>query len=237
MRIACARRSEQCDLRRVSDCIAHTDTTALAHVLLPAAAWGEKDGTVTNSERRISRQRAFLTAARGCRGRTGGSSRRSRSGWGSREASTMVRRREIFDEHARLSAAENDGTRGFDIGGLAGLTSANTRSSSPCSGLLPRSRIRSARSRIGYARLFEDGRFLHADGRARFVPTAPPSTAQAADEEFPFILNTGRIRDQWHTMTRTGRSPRLTGTCPSPSSIFTPRTRCGRPFVTASWRA
>ena len=54
----------RCELVVVSDCVAQTDTTALAHVLLPAAAWGEKDGTVTNSDRHISRQREFLAAAR-----------------------------------------------------------------------------------------------------------------------------------------------------------------------------
>src|SRR3990170_532373 len=54
---------KQCPFVVVSDAIRDTDTARLAHVLLPAAAWGEKDGTVTNSERRISRQRAFLPAA------------------------------------------------------------------------------------------------------------------------------------------------------------------------------
>ena len=54
----------RCELVVVSDCVAQTDTTALAHVLLPAAAWGEKEGTVTNSERHISRQRGFLPTAR-----------------------------------------------------------------------------------------------------------------------------------------------------------------------------
>ncbi|MFX7090486.1 molybdopterin-dependent oxidoreductase, partial [Acinetobacter baumannii] len=57
-----------CELVVSSDVITQTDTNALAHVLLPALAWGEKDGTVTNSERRISRQRAFLTAPGEARG-------------------------------------------------------------------------------------------------------------------------------------------------------------------------
>jgi assimilatory nitrate reductase catalytic subunit len=64
--------------------------------------------------------------------------------------------------------------------------------------------------------LFEDGRFWHADGKARFVATVTRAPAHAAGEEYPYILNTGRIRDQWHTMTRTGRSPRLAGHLPEP---------------------
>src|SRR6185312_14627487 len=112
---------ERCELVVVSDCIAATDTTALAHVLLPAAAWGEKDGTVTNSERRISRQRAFLPLPGD-----------AIPDWWiiAQVAQRMGFTKEfdystpaqIFDEHARLSAFDNGGRRGFDIGGLAGLT-------------------------------------------------------------------------------------------------------------------
>jgi assimilatory nitrate reductase catalytic subunit len=65
-------------------------------------------------------------------------------------------------------------------------------------------------------RLFGDGRFMHADGRARFIATPPRAPVHAVSEEFPFVLNTGRIRDQWHTMTRTGRSPRLAEYLPEP---------------------
>lgn len=64
--------------------------------------------------------------------------------------------------------------------------------------------------------MFADGRFLHADARARFVPTPVRSTAHSTDAEFPFVLNTGRIRDQWHTMTRTGRSAVLAEHLPEP---------------------
>src|SRR6185437_7241392 len=111
---------ERCELVVVSDCIAATDTTACADVLLPAAAWGEKDGTVTNSERRISRQRAFLKLP----------GEAMPDWWIIREVATRMgfgrdfgyrAAHEIFDEHARLSAVENGGSRGFDIGGLAGL--------------------------------------------------------------------------------------------------------------------
>jgi assimilatory nitrate reductase catalytic subunit len=117
---------------------------------------------------------------------------------------------EIFDEHARLSAADNGGTRVFDIGGLAGLTADEYEKLEPIQWPVPR------REHAGTQRLFEDGRFQHPDGRARLVPTAPTGPAATAGEEFPFILNTGRIRDQWHTMTRTSQSPQLNEHLPEP---------------------
>jgi assimilatory nitrate reductase catalytic subunit len=189
--------------------VARTDTTALAHVLLPAAAWGEKDGTVTNSERRISRQRAFAPLPG-----------EARPDWwiigqvaqrmGFMEEFNYTSPADIFDEHARLSATENGGTRGFDIGGLAGLSAAEYGELEPIQWPVP------YRGHTGTQRLFEDRRFLHPDGKARFVPTRPAGAAGAISDEFPFVLNTGRIRDQWHTMTRTGRSQRLNEHLPEP---------------------
>jgi assimilatory nitrate reductase catalytic subunit len=117
---------------------------------------------------------------------------------------------EIFAEHARLSALENGGTRGFDIGGLAGLQPQEYEELEPIQWPLPEGKSG------GTERLFEDGRFFHADGRARFVPTPPREPACGTDDEFPLILNTGRIRDQWHTMTRTGQSSRLAEHLPEP---------------------
>jgi assimilatory nitrate reductase catalytic subunit len=199
----------KCDFVAVSDCVARTDTTALAHVLLPAAAWGEKDGTVTNSERCISRQRAF-------RARPG----ETQPDWwimsevarrmGFSESFAYTSPAEIFAEHAQLSALDNGGTRGFDIGGLAELSPEEYDGLEPVQWPVRRG------GQGGTPRLFEDGRFFHADGRARFVPTPPQAPASAVDEDFPLILNTGRIRDQWHTMTRTGCSPRLSEHLPEP---------------------
>ncbi len=199
----------KCDLVVVSDCIDGTDTTALAHVLLPAAAWGEKHGTVTNSERRISRQRSFLPLPG-----------EARPDWWimAQAAQRMGFAREfayrspgeIFDEHARLSAAGNGGSRGFDIGGLAGLTPEEYEHLEPIQWPVP------TRGHGGTQRLFEDGRFAHADSKARFVPTSQYGPAHAVNEDFPFVLNTGRVRDQWHTMSRTSRSPRLAEHLPEP---------------------
>jgi assimilatory nitrate reductase catalytic subunit len=192
----------RCDLVVVSDCVAHTDTTALAHILLPAAAWGEKDGTVTNSDRHISRQRRFLPTPA-----------MARPDWwmicqvaqrlGFYDAFKYSSVAEIFDEHARLSAAENDGARAFHIGGLIGLGKRGYEE------LLPTQWPFATLGGEGTPRLFSDGRFYHADGRARLVATRPRPPKFALDHEYPLVLNTGRIRDQWHSMTRSGRSPRL----------------------------
>ena len=178
-----------CPLVVVSDIIADTDTAKLAHVRLPAAGWGEKDGTVTNSERRISRQRAFLPLPGEARpdwwivaevARRMGHA--SAFAWGSAA--------DVFREHAALTAFENDGERVLNLAAWAGLSDANYDA-------LPD-------ARWGGERLFADGRFPTPDGRARLVPVLPEQREPAA-----LTLNTGRYRDQWHTMTRTGLSPRL----------------------------
>jgi assimilatory nitrate reductase catalytic subunit len=210
---------QRCELVVVSDCVADTDTTALAHVLLPAATWGEKDGTVTNSERRISRQRRFLTAPG-----------EARPDWwilcevarrmGFAPQFPYASSHEIFDEHTRLSALAVHDTaapRLFDISGLAGLTAEQYDELEPTqwpvgSGSVGRDSVSGAPA----VRLFQDGRFAHADGKARLVPVQQRPPAHATDQTYPFVLNTGRIRDQWHTMTRTGRVPRLAEHLPEP---------------------
>ncbi|MCC2971669.1 nitrate reductase [Massilia sp. IC2-476] len=201
---------ERCELVVVSDMTAGTDTAAFGDVLLPALGWGEKEGTVTNSERCISRQRRFLPAPG-----------EAKSDW---QAICELARRmgfagfdysgvhAIFDEHARLSGwrnREGELPRQFRIDGLAGMDRAAYDALEPVQWPL-------APGREGTRRLFADGRFAHADGRARFVATAPRAPANAVSGEFPLALNTGRLRDQWHTMTRTGKSPRLAGHAPEP---------------------
>jgi len=198
-----------CDFVVVSDCVADTDTTALAHVLLPAAAWGEKDGTTTSSERRISRQRA-ITRPQGY----------AKPDWwilcqvaarmGYASAFDYASPREIFDEHARLSAAANHGSRAFDIGGLSGLAAEEYDALEPIRWPVP------WRGHDGTARLLGDGGFFHPDRRARIVATPPRAPVHACDTEWPLVLNTGRIRDQWHTMTRTGDCNRLVDHLPEP---------------------
>ncbi|GAC1338124.1 MAG: nitrate reductase [Acetobacteraceae bacterium] len=187
-----------CPFVVVSD-IWPTDTTRLADVVLPAAGWGERDGTVTNSERRISRQRAFRDAPGEARAdwwmlaQVG-----QRMGW--RDDFAWPGAAAIFREHAALTAFENDGTRVLDLGGLAGL------SDDQYDALPPRQWPVPAAGAEG-GPLFAEGGFPTPDGRARLVPTRWRPLDAAAG--FPLLLNTGRVRDQWHTMTRTGLVPRL----------------------------
>ncbi len=191
-----------CELVVVSDCVQHTDTTACADILLPARGWGEKDGTVTNSERRISRQRSFLKAAG-----------EAMPDWwiitqlaqrmGFSEAFPYTRPAQIFREHARLSGFENEGRRAFDISAWSELDDEQYDALKPAQWPV------NSDAPAGTVRLFDDGKFYTPSGRARMVAVAPKLPAVPADADFPLVLNTGRIRDQWHTMTRTGKVPRL----------------------------
>jgi assimilatory nitrate reductase catalytic subunit len=189
------------DLLVVSDNVASTDTMRHAHVRLPAAAWGEKDGTVTNSERRISRQRAFLPPSGEARPDWWILSEVARRlGYG--EAFAYTSPGQIFDEHSRLSGFENAGARAFDISGAAGLEPQAYDALEPF-------QWPHRPDEAPEARLFAEGGFFTPDRKARFVAIAPPRLAAPPSGERPFVLNTGRIRDQWHTMTRTSLSPRL----------------------------
>lgn len=191
----------RCPFVVVSDAARYTGTTELAHVLLPSAAWGEKSGTVTNSERRISRQRAFLPAPG-----------EARADWwqlaevgrrlGFERAFDYPGPGDIFREHAMLSGVENGGTRDFDISGLAALDAAGYDAMEPVQWPVPA-------DGPGRERFFGDGRFFTGNGRARFVATPFRAPRSRATGEFTLVLNTGRIRDQWHTMTRTGKAARL----------------------------
>jgi assimilatory nitrate reductase catalytic subunit len=209
----------RCPFVVVAD-VKHNDTTEFAHVCLPAAAWSEKDGTVTNSERCISRQRAFRRAPG-----------EARPDWwmltqlaqrmGFAAAFDYGGPAEIFREHAALSAFENDGERAFDIGALAALDDAAYDGLEPVQWPVRRDGASSAR-------LFTDACFMHPDSRARFVATPfrapvevrdpPPYPPPQAGEGRGggLMLNTGRIRDQWHTMTRTGDVPSLAQHTPEP---------------------
>ncbi len=181
-----------CPFVVVSDVIAQTDTSVHAHVRLPAAAWGEKDGTVTNSDRTVSRQRAFLPLP--------GEAKPDwwivtqvarRMGW--KTAFAYDRPAEIWREHCRLSTYQNDGARRFAIDGQAAKGNDDYADMAPFRwGGTP----------------FADGRFSHPDGRARMIAVAQKPLADPLPH-WPMTLNTGRYRDHWHSMTRTGLSPKL----------------------------
>ncbi|MEM7236224.1 MAG: molybdopterin-dependent oxidoreductase [Pseudomonadota bacterium] len=189
-----------CPFTVVSDILPDTDTALLADVLLPAAAWGEKSGTVTNSDRTISRQRPFLSLP--------GHARpdwqavcdvATAMGWG--DAFSYAGPAAIFREHAQLSDIAGKLGKDFDISALADVRDDQYETLAPI-------RWPVSNTRKG-GRFFEDGIFFTPNSKARMVsvrhrpPVAEPSDA------FPLRLNTGRVRDHWHTMTRTARSQRL----------------------------
>ena len=202
----------RCELVVVSDCV-ENDTTGHANVLLPAQTWGEKDGTVTNSERRISRQRRFASPPG-----------EAQADWWIVQ---QVARRmgfdgfdyagpaDIFREYAALSGFENGGERDFDIAALAALDDAAYAAMAPLQWPL-----RSAT--LGVKRLFANGRFFTPSKRANFVAITPRPPGNLTSRDYPLVLNTGRVRDQWHTMTRTGRSPRLSGHVTEPYAELHP---------------
>ena len=181
----------RCEMLVVSDVIADTDTARLAHVRLPALAWGEKDGTVTNSERRISRQRRLFAAP--------GEARADwailcdfagRMGWG--KAFAFGSAAAVFREFAAMTALAVRHGKALDLSAKARINDTEYEALAPFTwgGAYPLAR-----------------RFSHADGKARLISVAAPETV--ADAALPLRLNTGRYRDQWHTMTRTGLSPTL----------------------------
>lgn len=192
---------KQCELVIVSDCMRNTDTIEMADILLPAATWGEKDGMVTNSERRISRQRAFLSMPG-----------ESKADWwivtevarrlGYADAFDYQKPADIWREYAAMSGFRNEGKRDFDISALQHVTDREYNRIKPLQWPCPAANESSAQ-------FFGDGRFYHVDKKARLIPVKSCNDYPQPDDDFPLILNTGRIRDQWHTMTRTGKSARL----------------------------
>ncbi|HET8790054.1 MAG TPA: molybdopterin-dependent oxidoreductase, partial [Modicisalibacter sp.] len=194
---------DACPLVIVSECMANADILPYADIVLPASSWSEKDGTVTNAERRISRQRGILPPPG-----------EARHDWwiitqvarklGFSDAFAYAHPSEIFDEHARLSGfANEESTRLFDISGLAGLDRAAYDAMAPIQWPV------NVAAPNGTARLFTDGRFATPDGRARLIAVRPRGPQQPLSASRQLRLNTGRVRDQWHTMTRTARAPRL----------------------------
>ncbi len=167
------------DFLVVSENVAGNDTLGCRpHLVLPALAWGEKDGTVTNSERRISRQRLFLSPPGEAKpdwwavAQVG-----KRLGFG--EAFAWRSAAEVFREHAALSAFENDGARDFDLGGLSRLDEAAFDTMEPVQWPV-RSLDDTAEKRF-----FADGRFYTPDRKARFIAPEPPALAAQTSDDFP----------------------------------------------------
>jgi assimilatory nitrate reductase catalytic subunit len=191
----------------VQEAFSTTSTCEHADLLLPASTWGEKEGTVTNSERRISRVRAAVPAAG-----------LARDDWAI--AADLAHRLEArlrppgaptLFPYANAEAVWNEhreSTRGRDLD-ITGLTWQRLEER-------PRQWPFPPGADEGAARLYGDGRFATPDGRARFVDTPYAKLAEPRDARYPFSLNTGRLRDQWHGMSRTGTIGRLFGHVPEP---------------------
>ncbi len=184
----------------VQDAFRHTDTVPYADVLLPATTWGEKEGTVTNSERRISHVRPAVAAPGEARHdweiavdfakRLGAKLKMDVA-----KLFPYVTAEEIFNEHRAT-------TRGRDLD-ITGLSYAVLDQQGPQQWPYPQGATQ------GRARLYEDGVFAHEDGKARFADTRYQPTAEKTDARYPLHLNTGRLRDQWHGMSRTGNVAQL----------------------------
>ncbi|WIY27609.1 nitrate reductase [Parasedimentitalea psychrophila] len=215
---------KSCDFTVVSDITGATDTARLCDVLLPATGWAEKSGTVTNSDRTISRQRAVLAAPGVAKpdweilaevGR--------RMGWNA--AFNYASPAEIFDEYAKLSGQAAALGRDFDISGLADLGEAGYDALEP-------TRWPVTKTRQG-GRFFGDGQFFTPSGKAQMLALQHRAPAAKTGPRFPFRLNTGRVRDQWHSMTRTGKSPRLSAHLAEPFLEIHPRDAAEQGFKPA----
>jgi assimilatory nitrate reductase catalytic subunit len=199
---------QRCPFVIVQEAFATTATARFADLLLPATTWGEKDGTVTNSERRISRVRAAIPAPG-----------LARDDWriavdvARRLEARLPRQREsslfAYDSAESVWNEHRESTRGRDLD-ITGLSYAILDHAGPQQWPFATGATQ------GASRLYEDGRFATPDGRARFAAVAPRPTAEKRDAHYPFALTTGRLRDQWHGMSRTGTLGRLFGHAAEP---------------------
>ena len=189
---------ERCEFVVLQEAFERTATAPYAHLLLPAASWGEKEGTVSNSERRISRVRAAVPPPGA-----------ARADWRivrdlALRLEPLLRpgRRALFsadDDAESLWTEHRETTRGrdLDIGGLSWATLE-----------------RDGPQQWPYVdgpkkRLYQDRQFATSSGRARFVASPYRPTAERASVAFPFQLGSSRLRDQWHGMSRSGAVPAL----------------------------
>ena len=191
-----------CPFVVVQEAFATTETCRYADLLLPAASWGEKEGTVTNSERRISHVRPAIPApgeARADWAIVADFARRleRRLRPGQPSLFDFAHPAQVFDEYKALTA-------GRDLD-LSGLSHALLDTLGPQQWPFP------AGAREGTPRLFGDGRFATPDGRARFIAEQYQAPREKREARYPLILNTGRLRDQWHGMSRTGTAARAFG--------------------------
>lgn len=190
---------DQAELVVVQDAFNNTSTGKYADVLLPASTWGEKEGSVTNSERRITRVNPAVKAPAEARHDWAimvDFARRLEKRLGKTSTLFPYEATEaIFNEHRET-------TRGRDLD-ITGLSYALLNAQGPQQWPFK------AGDSAGKARLYTDGVFATADGKARFVNTSYKVTTDKIDARYPLHLLTGRLRDQWHGMSRTGTVAQL----------------------------
>lgn len=205
--LATVRRAlERTPLVVLQDVVSVTETARYADILLPAAGWGEKSGTMTNSERRLSAVQASVPPAG-----------EARPDWqivcgvaarmGFEGSFAFNSPSEILAEFARLTAG-----RDCDISGVTTERLGQEPLQWPCP----------SGAGDGSPRLYTAGRFQTADGRARFIVPGNLDLKEPVSDAYPLSLNTGRLRDQWHTMTKTGRVPELNLHAPEPMVEISP---------------
>ena len=227
------RAMERAEFVVVQEAFATTETCRYADLLLPATTWGEKDGTVTNSERRISRVRAAIAApgealhdwkivvdfARRLEEKLEDRQSNSTAKSGSHAASSLFN----YPDPESIWREHRESTRGRDLD-ITGLSYALLDQVGP-----QQWPIREGEA-SGKARLYDDGVFPTSDGRAKFANVAYMPLAEARESRYPFSLTTGRLRDQWHGMSRTGTIGRLFGHVPEPVVQMNPQDMARRLF-------
>ncbi|RZI85954.1 MAG: nitrate reductase [Rubrivivax sp.] len=205
----------------VQEAFATTATCAYADLLLPATTWGEKEGTVTNSERRISRVRAAIPPAGEARhdwaifadlGRRMEARLPERSGSYRAGTATLF----PYDTPESIWNEHRASTRGRDLD-ITGLSYGILETTGPQQWPMPEG------AKVGKTRLYEDGQYPTANGRAKFSAIRYEPVAEARDARYPYSLNTGRLRDQWHGMSRTGTLGRLFGHVSEPVIDMNPQ--------------
>jgi anaerobic selenocysteine-containing dehydrogenase len=191
----------QADLVIVQDAYHPTETTRFADLVLPAAQWPEKDGVMTSGERRLTYLPKLVDPPGEALPDTEILMRFAHEmGW--KEAFSYASTSEIFDEFAALT--------GGRVCDYAGASHGRLRQEGPLQWPIPTG------DHPGTARLYAGGRFPTADGRAHFVPVEHAEALEPTDGRFPLVLTTGRVRDHWHTRTRTANAPALAGRTPEP---------------------
>nr|WP_245851361.1 nitrate reductase [Pseudomonas segetis] len=191
-----------CPFVVVQEAFFTTETCAYADLLLPASSWGEKDGCVTNSERRVSHVRSAIAAPA-----------EAKADWQiacefARKLETLIRPglpslfnftrpEQLFDEYKAL-------TQGRDLD-LSGLSYAILDQHGPQQWPFPKG------AQQGTARLYQDHVFATANGRAQFQAETYCAPLEETNGRYSLVLNTGRLRDHWHGMSRTGTAARLFG--------------------------